>query len=612
MQAAMASDLPNEPKPDDASAEQWRNAHAPSTAMWLRELSYSCWIRGLLGATLAGAAGVLGAALGGSVWAGLSAVLLATTLLGVDGWAQAERRRQALTRALNAARAGTPLETTNDGLSRELVAFLEAWQELWNEVLGSREQALQLAQHVGELPGRMNQSFAAVERAASGQEAAVEETASLLAHMRSSMSAIGGQVDALLTSADRSASSVQEMGASIEEVAQNSATLHEVVEASTASVHQMGASIRQVAEGAEEVQQMAESTAISVTQMDRSIQEVSGHALEAATLTQSVYAGAESGSEAVRATIEDIEQISTLTSEAKERLGGLVARVSQIGDILAAIDEINDETNLLSLNAAIIAAQAGEQGKAFLVVANHVKTLARRTAGSTQDIERLIADIELESGSAVRAMEAGIAAVDGGVERSRAAGEALSAIREACRDATERVDEIARATAEQSSNSKGVAEATRSTSAHVQQISQAMSEQRRASEEMLMNAERALDSCRQVHRSTEEQRRASGSLTESISNIRDQIHTIGEQTTAHSRASEDVASAVVSLLENAQHAGRSLGPLRELATTLQTEAGALTETLSADAAAPADLSASVGKDDGEAQCRPSATASPAR
>jgi methyl-accepting chemotaxis protein len=539
-------------------------------------------------------AGGIGTALGGSAWAGLSAALLVTILVGADGWYQAERRRQALMRALHAARRGTRLDLAPDDLPRELVAFLEAWQGLWNEVVGSREQALHLAQRVGELPGRMDESFAVVERAASRQEESVEETASLLANMRSSMSAIGGQVDALLTSADTSASSVHEMGASIEEVARNSATLHEVVEASTASVHQMGASIRQVAEGAEEVQQMAESTASSVTQMDRSIQEVSGHALEAATLTQSVYAGAESGSQAVRATIEDIEQISTLTSEAKERLGGLVARVSLIGDILAAIDEINDETNLLSLNAAIIAAQAGEQGKAFLVVANHVKTLARRTAGSTQDIERLIADIELESGSAVRAMEAGIAAVDGGVERSRAAGEALAAIRDACRDA----------------NSKGVAEATRSTSAHVQQISQAMAEQRRASEEMLMNAERALDSCRQVHRSTEEQRRASGSLTESISNIRDQIRTIGEQATVHSRASEDVASAVVSLLENAQHAGRSLGPLRELATTLQADAGALTAAIPADAATPADLPDSI--EEGEAQCRPSATARPAR
>ena len=66
------------------------------------------------------------------------------------------------------------------------------------------------------------------------------------------------------------------------------------------------------------------------------------------------------------------------TGDAREVLEKLVERIGEIGQILNVIGEINDETNLLSLNAAIIAAQAGEQGKAFAVVANHVKTLAKR------------------------------------------------------------------------------------------------------------------------------------------------------------------------------------------------------------------------------------------
>ncbi|MHA7837149.1 MAG: methyl-accepting chemotaxis protein, partial [bacterium] len=429
-----------------------------------------------------------------------------------------------------------------------------------------------LAGRVGELSRQMDRTFLSLEASTSGQEEAVEETASLVAHMRSSMGVIGEQVEQLLSASDESASSVLEMSSSIEEVTRNAATLHEVVEASTSSVHEMGASIRQVAEGAEQVQQMAEGTATSVTQMDRSIQEVSSHAHEAAVLTQRAHAGAGSGTDAVHETIRDIERISTLTTEAKERLSGLVSRVSEIGGVLAAIDEINDETNLLSLNAAIIAAQAGEQGKAFLVVANHVKTLARRTAGSTQDIERLIADIELESGGAVRAMEAGIEAVQAGVARSRTAGDALLEIQEACRDASERVDEIARATAEQSRNSKGVAESTQRTSLHIQQITEAMSEQRRASEEMLANAERALESCQHVHRSTEEQRAASRFITEAISGIRDMVRAIGEQTTVHSRASEDVSAAVMALLENAHQSGEILEPIRALIEALKSDA----------------------------------------
>jgi methyl-accepting chemotaxis protein len=337
----------------------------------------------------------------------------------------------------------------------------------------------------------------------------------------------------------------------------------------------MSASIRQLAEGAGQVQEMAESTATSVTQMDRSVQEVSINATEAASLTERAHQGATPGREAVRATISDIEQISSLTTQAMNRLDGLVSRISQIGSILSAIDEINDETNLLSLNAAIIAAQAGEQGKAFLVVANHVKTLARRTSGSTHDIEKLIKDIETESSEAIRAMEAGIEAVATGVNRSRDAGAALESMREACSDASLRVGEIARSAAEQSRNSKGVAEATQRTSVQIQQIGQAISEQRKASESMLESAEQALTSCLLVHRSTDEQRETSCHITAAIGEISQMIREIGAQTAVHGSASESVSSAVMSLLDNAQSSAKGVGPLREWIADLDNTAGNL-------------------------------------
>jgi methyl-accepting chemotaxis protein len=521
-----------------------------------------------------GAAGIALASIASSRFGTAVAIGAGLSLATLYAWSFArssKRRLRTFAAILESIREAnpSPLDIPATG---DLAEFVAEWNETWPTRCSSIQELSTVADRVRGLPSRLESTFGSIEEATSNQEEAVEETASLVANMKQSMLTIGERVDVLLQSSDSSASSVLEMSSSIDEVASNTATLHEVVEASTSSVHEMGASIRQVAQGAESVQELAESTASSVVQMDRSVQEVSSNALEASSLTERAHAGATAGAEAVRATITDIEQISSLTNEAKDRLGGLVSRISQIGSILAAIDEINDETKLLSLNAAIIAAQAGEQGKAFLVVANHVKTLSQRTAGSTHDIESLIADIEVESSGAVRAMEAGIKAVAKGVERSQDAGSALVSIQEACRDASERVGEIARATAEQSRSSKGVAESTQTTSAQIQQISQAIREQRRASESMLESAERALETCGHVHRSTDEQRRTSRQMAVAISEIADMVRTIGEQTTVHARASESVSESVMHLLENARQSGSSIEPIRNWVAELAQDA----------------------------------------
>jgi methyl-accepting chemotaxis protein len=515
--------------------------------------------RALLGAGGIALTSIALTGFGTAVAVGVGLALAA--LFAWDAQRRSEAQRRTLTLVLESVRdaRSAPMDLRATG---DLAPFIAQWNAAWTARCRSVEELSDIADGVRGLPSRLERTFGSIEEATSNQEEAVEETASLVANMKQSMLTIGERVEVLLQSSDASASSVLEMSSSIDEVASNTATLHEVVEASTSSVHEMGASIRQVAQGAESVQAMAESTASSVIQMDRSVQEVSSNALEASSLTERAHSGASAGAEAVRATITDIEQISSLTNEAKDRLGGLVSRISQIGNILAAIDEINDETKLLSLNAAIIAAQAGEQGKAFLVVANHVKTLSQRTAASTHDIESLIADIETESSGAVRAMEAGIKAVDQGVERSRDAGAALVTIQEACRDASERVGEIARATAEQSRSSKGVAESTQTTSTQIQQIGLAIREQRRASESMLESAERALETCGHVHRSTEEQRQTSRQITIAISDIADMVRAIGEQTTVHARASESVSESVLHLLDNARQSGSAIEPIQ--------------------------------------------------
>jgi len=525
-----------------------------------------------LGGALTGSVALGIFSLSGSWLLSVAGLLAAAATLGA--WSHRRARRSlALVDAIQSAVAGlsggATIARLDDTHLGSFGTVARSFNQIFDVLSDVAKRVLERVQGVQYLPEQVTAIMTRIEASADAQEEAVEETASLLANINSSIRDINERVEQLQRSADESASSILEMGSSVDEVTRNVATLHESVELSTSSVHEMSASIRQVAESAEQVQHIAESTASSMTQMDRVVQEVTGHAQEAASLTQKVSEGAEIGARAVEDTICDIERIHERTTEARLGLEKLVGRISEIGGILGAIGEINDETNLLSLNAAIIAAQAGEQGKAFLVVANHVKTLAKRTAAST---------VQAESVSAVGAMKAGIEAIDTGVQRSRAAGEALAAIRSSAHEASSRVEGIAHATDEQARGSKLVAQAAQDTSSQVQQISAAMTEQNKVSEQMLKNAERALELCRHVHRSTEEQRETRRYITDSISSITEMIRQIRECTANHGKASESVSAAVTRLLENAHKAGQHvpevngiLAQLRDTAREIVTE-----------------------------------------
>ena len=435
------------------------------------------------------------------------------------------------------------------------------------------------SERMSQLPERFQHGIAQIEQASDTQEAAVEETASLMADINSSIRGINREVESLSTVTEEASSSILEMGSSIDEVARSVGELHGSVDSSTASIHQISASMRQISESADAVEAMAEESAAAITQMDRAIQQVGEHVREAAVLTDRVSQEAEDGSSAVSATIDGIETIRSLTRDARDVLERLAERIAEIGEILTVIGGINEETNLLSLNAAIIAAQAGEQGKAFAVVANHVKTLAQRTKGATQEIGRLINAVQDESRNAVQAMGSGIQAVETGVERSRRAGSALTAIRSSAHEASARVAEIARAATEQTRNSAHVAEAAQRTSAMVQQMSGALGEQRRAGENLLRNAEAALELCRQVHRSTEEQRQSGRFVRDNIASITEMIRAFQENTAAHSRASDQVSTTASHILDVNRKTTACLPALHTLVDELRREAGELAAAL---------------------------------
>jgi methyl-accepting chemotaxis protein len=531
---------------------------------------------------------ILGAAIGaGSLHATGSAGLAAAATLalaagfGFFSSRRADRDQSSLgelARAADDLQRGNRLRRIDVQRLGSFAALGHGFNASFDALAEVSQRVLRVLNRVRDLPDRIAATLAQIDSRASAQEEAVEESASLMANINSSIRDIDARVDKLSRTSQESAASILELDSSVDEVSRNAGALQESVENSTSSVHEMSANIRQVAVSAASVQRIAEQTAASMREMDRAVQQIDGHVTQAAQLTEQLGDGADKGSQAVSETIDDIEQIHSLTNDAKAALDTLVGRIGEISVLLTGIGEINDEANLLSLNAAIIAAQAGEQGKAFRVVANHVKVLARRTTASTKAIAQLLRAVEKESDGAMSSMSLGVEAIDQGVRRSRVAGRSLLAIRSSALESRELVTAIARASEEQRRTSSSVTQAAQETSSQVQQITTAMAEQDRAGEQVLKNSEAALELCRQVYHAIDEQRASGRYIREAISSVSDMIHHIKQSTGEHAQASEAVSQVVMRLLENARASAEHipalnamLGELRESAETIVPE-----------------------------------------
>jgi len=512
----------------------------------------------------------------------LLAPALAAALLGILVGQRLSAQRAALQQVQDALERVARGQTSGRLIPAQLGDLARTGAAV-NRVLdvldSTRERMSGVAQQLLELPIQTADTLSAVQCSASDQEAAVEETAALQGSINTSIRNIGEEVEQLARANDESASSILELGSAIEQVARSAAAVQTTVESSTSALHQVGDNIKLVAQSSDSVLEGAEETAASVIQMDRSIQEVGVHARGASELTDRVSSSADEGSRAVGATIDGIAEIRDATLAARGALEGLAERIGEIGEIATVIGAITDETNLLSLNAAIIAAQAGEHGKAFAVVADQVKTLARRTSQSTKEIEGLIGAIQGQSRVAVEAMAAGIESVEQGVSRSRVAGQALEGIRGTARDASGRVAEIARAAEEQARNSKQVAEAARRTSEHVQEISKAMGEQSEATEQMLENSNASVQMCRQMAAATEEQKSSAQYITANTESITELIRSIQGNTHGQERACESVAETITALLEHARQGAARVPALSEAIEQLREHAQVMDSAL---------------------------------
>src|SRR5688500_14130794 len=309
------------------------------------------------------------------------------------------------------------------------------------------------------------------------QRSIVDETSHSIDRLNSGVRKITDNVEALSASSEETSSSMLEMVASMEEVSRHTDTLWSSVEETASATHQMVSSINEVDQNVVYLTNFVTDTSSSMVEMSASIAQVEVNAAHSYDLAVAVAEAAETGMRAVRETIDGMELIRQSVIEANTVVARLGERSIAIGKILNVIEDVAEQTNLLALNAAILAAQAGEYGKGFSVVAAEIRELSERTASSTRDITTLIRAVQEEVQNALKAMSSGSQLVETGVSLSHEAGRALNNILDSTSKASTMGKEIAGATREQAAGSETV---TRSIDRLQEQIGRASCRERGA------------------------------------------------------------------------------------------------------------------------------------
>jgi methyl-accepting chemotaxis protein len=209
------------------------------------------------------------------------------------------------------------------------------------------------------------------------------------------------------------------------------------------------ASVSQLTAGAAETSTAVSETTITVEEVKQTTEVSSQKAKHVAELGQKSVEISRTGLKSIEDTISGMNRIK----EQVESIADMVVRLSEqsqaIGEIIATVNDLAEQSNLLAVNASIEAAKAGEQGKGFAVVAQEIRSLAAQSKQATTQVRNILFDVQKAISSAVMATELGSRAVEEGVRLSMQAGEAIDVLAQSVTESTNAAIQIAASSQEQ-------------------------------------------------------------------------------------------------------------------------------------------------------------------
>lgn len=218
----------------------------------------------------------------------------------------------------------------------------------------------------------------------------------------------------------------------------------------------IASSISQISSTTSELAAASSETSTSVSEVSTTVEEVrqtayvsNEKAERVSSLAEQAAQVSETGQKAIEATVQGMLDIKAEMDYVAESILKLSEQMQSIGDIISAVHDIADQSNLLSVNASIEAAKAGEYGKGFAVVAQEVRSMADQSKEATVQVRAILNDIQKATSAAVMATERGTKAVEKGVNLTGRSGETIQKLAESILESARSAAQIASSSQQQ-------------------------------------------------------------------------------------------------------------------------------------------------------------------
>lgn len=303
---------------------------------------------------------------------------------------------------------------------------------------------------------------------------------------------------------------------------------------------EMSASIEQVAQNLGQLSEFTENSISSMTEIAAAIRSMEENGVRSLSMSETVKQNAEAGARSVGDTLEGLKQIENTVEAAVAAIERLAEKGEAIGHITEVITEITQKTNLLALNAAIIAAQSGEHGRSFAVVAEEIRNLSQEASTSTSAINRLVEEIQTFTLDTVDQIGKTRDQVREGISRGAEMETSLHAILQSSTLAMDMANEIRRGTRESTLAVDSISRSIEDLGEMSSQLSSASREQALGTQNIVRSIDEIQSMAEDLVRAGETQQMNTMQIEGAVTLVSNMVKTIFSEISERKSASREI------------------------------------------------------------------------